>query len=439
MSAIFPIHEDPRYRRYTASAGQTVFNIPFPFQQDEDVTILLQIALGQYVEFAETDYTIDGAGDPAGGAVTMNTPRAGGDVILVLGEAVIDRISSVVTNGRFRSELTDGELDRSRILQQEVARENNRAVKVDYGATAYTITRDLEDGDTLMKSGDLLVKGPNAADIENAGPNAAAAAESAALAGRYAVNGDLDVVPGKKAAEYYARKAQEAAGSGIAGVSSFHGRVGAVDPASGDYTSAQITRTGGTVEDALTALFSKVVDPWLCRAVGEVVFVDTSNNGVQVPPASSTDYVWIELTAGLTGVGGFNNGKLTAETITGSGATLSAVATIAVSGSPMNGDVIDLLNTEGRIPRPSTSPGAKQDDALQNIIGYWRSQYGPRTSGAVASGAFYFDTGNQVSGQYDYAVSGTMQALTFDASRVARTSTETRMKNVGVKAYMRVK
>lgn len=172
MSSVFPITDDPRYRRYTASAGQTVFPIPFPFLQDEDLKICLQVESGEYEVLDQADYQLSGANDPAGGAVTLNSGRSAGDVILVLGEAILDRMSSVVRDGRFSSFLIDSELDRIRIIEQEFRRDNQRSLKVDFGGTPLTIDAGLADGETLMKQGDRLVAGPDIVaigdEVENA-------------------------------------------------------------------------------------------------------------------------------------------------------------------------------------------------------------------------------------------------------------------------------
>ncbi|NTA58596.1 right-handed parallel beta-helix repeat-containing protein [Agrobacterium tumefaciens] len=161
MSSVFPITDDPRYRRYTASAGQTMFTIPFPFLQGEDLKICLQTAPSEYTILNPADYTLQGANDPAGGTVTLDAARSAGDIILVLGEAILDRMSSIVRDGRFSSKLIDSELDRIRIIEQEFRRDNGRSVKVDYGGEGLTLDTDIDDGRTLMKQGDRLVAGPD--------------------------------------------------------------------------------------------------------------------------------------------------------------------------------------------------------------------------------------------------------------------------------------
>lgn len=135
MSVVFPIENSDRFESYTASAGQTVFSVPFPFQDNADVTIR-KIALSGTVSILEeaTDYTLTGAEDPEGGTFTLLEGAAVGEKYQPIGAAILDRLTSVVRNGRFASKATDDEFDRNRIIQQEQSRDIKRAVKVDFGA-----------------------------------------------------------------------------------------------------------------------------------------------------------------------------------------------------------------------------------------------------------------------------------------------------------------
>lgn len=182
MSVVLPIVESERYAIYTASAGQTQFAIPFPFQQSDDIAVLKRLSPGAYDEILPSAYVISGVDEPAGGMVTFSAGRAAGEVIVVLGRAVLDRLTSIVSSGKYRSELMDGELDRLIIMMQELARDLKLTVRVDFGATPYTYSVDLADGDTVMVSGSALVPGPKASDIEAAQAQAANAIAAASAA-----------------------------------------------------------------------------------------------------------------------------------------------------------------------------------------------------------------------------------------------------------------
>lgn len=165
---------------------------------------------------------------------------------------------------------------------------------------------------------------------------------------------------------------------------------------------------------------------WKSRFIGEVVFSNTAITGAAAPPSSTTGTIWIELTSGLTGVGQFNNAKLTSESISGSAPLVLATAVISYVGSPMNGQTIRLINTESRILRPSISAGTIQDDAFQ---GHRHSL----TQTVFTGGAGGIGTG---SGNTNAVAVG--DPTTDGTNGTPRTANETRMKNIGVKAYMRI-
>ncbi|MBX5239499.1 hypothetical protein [Rhizobium sp. NLR22b] len=198
-----------------------------------------------------------------------------------------------------------------------------------------------------------------------------------------------------------------------------------------DIATGKITYGDGTSDDAISAALSASTFlqalKWRSRGIGEVLFANTAITGADVPPSSTTDTVWIELTSGLTGVGAFNNGKLTTESVSGSAPLVLATAVINYAPSPMNGQTIRLINTESRILRPSISPGTIQDDAFQ---GHRHSISSVFTGGAGASvGTVNNAAVNPIS------VGDPTTDLT---NGTPRTANETRMKNIGVKAYMRI-
>ncbi|TPM06758.1 MULTISPECIES: hypothetical protein [unclassified Mesorhizobium] len=134
MSAVFPVNQDARWRSYTASAGQTVFSIPFPFQDDGDVTVL-KIALdGALITLTRpADYTMAGADNPAGGSFTLTAPAVAGEKFMPVGKAVLERILSIVRGGKYKSAATDDDLDRLMIIAQEHDRDISRSVKAAFG------------------------------------------------------------------------------------------------------------------------------------------------------------------------------------------------------------------------------------------------------------------------------------------------------------------
>ncbi len=139
MSEVLPINADPRFRLSTAVGGETSFSVPFPFQDNDDIRV---------VRFADADdltgaelqeglhYSLTGAGEPGGGTVALVTAAVAGQRYLRVGAAAIDRVLSVVRDGKFKSRAIDDDMDRFIIIAQELARETNRALRLAYGAEA---------------------------------------------------------------------------------------------------------------------------------------------------------------------------------------------------------------------------------------------------------------------------------------------------------------
>ena len=134
MSAVFPVADDPRWRQHTASAGQTVFPIPYVFQDRADITVE-KIALDGTVSTLvyPDDYAISGAGDPAGGNYTLVNPALAGEQYRSIGTAIGTRTMSIVRSGRYSSSATDGDLDRALIRDLELRRDVDRSLKLPLG------------------------------------------------------------------------------------------------------------------------------------------------------------------------------------------------------------------------------------------------------------------------------------------------------------------
>lgn len=178
MSVVLPIEDDPRFRIYVASEGQQAFAIPFPFQDAIDIGVYADIE-ATWVPIDRASFSISGARNPSGGTVTFSTGRTLDERILVLGEAALERLTSIAINGRFSSTATDDELDRNRIVQQEIRRDVDRALRVRIGGAPLELVDDFEDGDSLAYNNGRIGKGPNVLEVISVGEAAAQSAEEA--------------------------------------------------------------------------------------------------------------------------------------------------------------------------------------------------------------------------------------------------------------------
>ena len=107
---------------------------------------------------------------------------------------------------------------------------------------------------------------------------------------------------------------------------------------------------------------------WLGTAVSETKTLMT-NNAALYPPTDSALFRYILLTAGEDGVGGYNEGLLINETITGSGDLVEATAEINMPSSPLHGTVVHLMNTEESVIVAGEAAGVFALDQMQRIVG----------------------------------------------------------------------
>lgn len=194
-----------------------------------------------------------------------------------------------------------------------------------------------------------------------------------------------------------------------------------------------------------TSFFAYVVpmqgistDYWWFQPIGVLIplrhFI-----GVEIPqPPTDRGYRYILLSAGQSGAGGYNQGVLTSESVSGSSPLINASAVISLSGSPLNGLPVRLLNTERRFLRAG-SPGAVQDS--ENLShGHGVNDPGHRhniTADGSAGGGGMPRIDNQ----------GISNTKTFNDSITSSTTgisinvsgtTESRPRNMGVDYYMRI-
>lgn len=158
---------------------------------------------------------------------------------------------------------------------------------------------------------------------------------------------------------------------------------------------------------------------------------DTSASAI-LPP-TDLGYRYIKLTASDA----YNTGVLVSESVSGSAPLVQATAVISLAGSPLDGRTVRLINTEARFLRAGTSAGSVQNDALQNMTGNVGRSASASQGLTVDGGSGVFASGTSRTSGVQSAAGGATD-ISFDASRVARTDTETRPKNMGVVYYMRI-
>ena len=183
-----------------------------------------------------------------------------------------------------------------------------------------------------------------------------------------------------------------------------------------DDNSAYETKTAQQVADELSPLLPSV-------PIGGYVTVQIDITGAQEPSSEH----FIRLKSGLTGAGQYNEGKLASESVSGSAPLIDATAVIDDGDSPLYGQTVHLIEDERRFLRAG-SPGTLQDDAFQGHtfeLDLWLSGGASTVPGGGAGELVYT---YKVVGPVSDGVNGT-----------PRTANETRMRNIGVAVYMRIK
>ncbi|WP_339774199.1 hypothetical protein [uncultured Thalassospira sp.] len=171
--------------------------------------------------------------------------------------------------------------------------------------------------------------------------------------------------------------------------------------------------------------------------VGGLQFVSLELTGSSQPQSAN----FIRLCADLTGAGEYNEGKLTGQNVVDAGAYdpavgdasgVTATAIISVSGSPLNGRTVHLIETEKRFVRPG-DPGEVLDDAIRNVYGdgAWKSD-----AGYPPTGAFKISAGSKA--VLNNQAASTVPYWQLDASLIVPTAGENRPRSRGVAVYMRV-
>ena len=109
---------------YSGDASTTAFSVPFRFLASSDLTVVLHDdALGtDALQVITTHYTVTGAGDDAGGTVTMVAAPAVGKTLVIFGDPDLTQLTDYTEGDPFPAETHETALDRL-TLQQKRTRE----------------------------------------------------------------------------------------------------------------------------------------------------------------------------------------------------------------------------------------------------------------------------------------------------------------------------
>lgn len=221
--------------------------------------------------------------------------------------------------------------------------------------------------------------------------------------------------------------------------------MGTLDPSTLDFVPSGVTiptaeditydpsTSGLTATDVQDAIDELSVGNFNAFPIG-VPFPLRTDLGVSSPDNSGTAK-FIELTYGKSGAGGYNEGLLTNEVLTGTFPD-DLVATAEIVGGVMNDKKIRLLNTMQLFMRGAVTGGALQRDAIRNFTGNFGviSQQNTQSTGITRidptgdANLSFPASGSQIRGR----------SVIINASNQLPTAPENRVQNEGRTYFMRI-
>jgi hypothetical protein len=116
---------------YSGNGSTTEFAVGFYFLENSHLQVIIRSSTGaETVKTLTTDYTVAGAGNPAGGTVTMLTAPASGETLLVLRNVPLTQQTDYQANDPFPAETHEEALDKLTMLTQQLQDGVNRSIKL---------------------------------------------------------------------------------------------------------------------------------------------------------------------------------------------------------------------------------------------------------------------------------------------------------------------
>ena len=183
------------------------FSFPYLFLANADLVVILYDSLGVgTTQVLDTDYTVTGAGDIAGGTVTMTTAPATGEQLVIYREMDLTQEVDYITGDAFPADTHERALDRLTMIAQQLNETLGRSIKVPVSSSLTSLeVEDLVADSAIIVNGtaDGLIMGPTADEIANAqtyANNASTSASNAATSESNAATSETNAAASAAAA-----------------------------------------------------------------------------------------------------------------------------------------------------------------------------------------------------------------------------------------------
>lgn len=119
---------------YNGNGVTTAFSFPYRFLANGDLVVVSVSSTGvETTKTLTTDYTLTGAGDDAGGTVTMIAAPASGTRLIIYRDTDIVQETDYISGDPFPAETHERALDRLTMIAQEIGSDADRSIKVPVG------------------------------------------------------------------------------------------------------------------------------------------------------------------------------------------------------------------------------------------------------------------------------------------------------------------
>jgi len=119
---------------YNGNGVTTIFAFPYRFLANGDLVVVEVSAAGvETTKTLTTHYTLTGAGDDAGGSVTMLVAPANGTRLIIYRDTDIVQETDYISGDPFPAETHERALDRLTMIAQEIGSDADRSIKVPVG------------------------------------------------------------------------------------------------------------------------------------------------------------------------------------------------------------------------------------------------------------------------------------------------------------------
>jgi len=208
--------------QYTATSGQTVFTVPFEFFENSDLKVYKNSTLLTLT----TNYTVTGAGITGGGSVTLVSGATAGDILTIVRDVPVKRVTDFPTSGPFNVDALNSDLDRLTAMVQQQEALDGRSLRLDQFDTPNTLNTLPAKADRIGRvlqfnsSTGQPEAGPTTSEIanaqtyaSNASTSATAAASSASSASTSASNASTSATNAASSASAASTSASNASSS----------------------------------------------------------------------------------------------------------------------------------------------------------------------------------------------------------------------------------